>query len=319
MVLLATTLILLAFSSNPVVRDLQSGLGVVLRPLQGALDDLAGSVASIGSAIGEINQLRLDAASLREENARLTSENARLQEIRRQNDQLSALLKLQYGFDHQTVAASVIMRESSEFRRVIGLGKGRNDGIAVGDVVVAAGGALAGRVTEVGPDSATVVLVTDGSSTVIGQLAISAATGKVVGQLGGVLIMDQIDAGQTIAPGEAVVTAGIQLGQGVRSPYPKGLLIGRVVDVRRDANDVVQTAYLQPAADLDRLENVLVIVDYTGGLPPIEQQPVDCSPTPRGSGGPATLPDGEQPCLDPTARPSAGASAAGRRSPQPSR
>jgi len=63
---------------------------------------------------------------------------------------------------------------------------------------VAAGGALAGRVTEVGPDSAKVVLLTDSTSTVIGQLTSNAATGEVVGQLGGVLIMQQIDAGETI-------------------------------------------------------------------------------------------------------------------------
>ena len=69
------------------------------------------------------------------------------------------------------------------------------------------------------------------------------------------------------------MTAGIELGGGVRSPYPKGLLIGQVVDVRRDANAVVQTAYLQPAADLERLEYVLVITDYEGGLPPLEEQP----------------------------------------------
>ena len=83
------------------------------------------------------------------------------------------------------------------------------------------------------------------------------------------------------------MTAGIELGGGVRSPYPKGLLIGQVIDVRRDANDVVQTAYLQPAADLDKLEFVLVITDYQGGLPPIEEQPVDCGaargPCPRAS------------------------------------
>ena len=97
--------------------------------------------------------------------------------------------------------------------------------------------------------------------------------------------MRQIDSGETSAVGDEVVTAGIELGGGVRSPYPKGLLIGQVVDVRRDANDVVQTAYLRPAAPLDRLEYVLVITDYEGGLPPIEQQPVDC-----GDGG--TLPAG---------------------------
>ena len=62
--------------------------------------------------------------------------------------------------------------------------------------------------------------------------------------------------------------------------------IGQVVDVRRDANAVVQTAYLQPAADLDRLEYVLVITDYEGGLPPIDEQPIDCSDRARG-GDPA--------------------------------
>jgi hypothetical protein len=94
------------------------------------------------------------------------------------------------------------------------------------------------------------------------------------------------------------VTAGIELGAGVRSPYPKGLLIGQVIDVRRDANDVVQTAYLQPAADPEKLEFVLVILDYEGGLPPIEEQPIPC---PTGEG---VLPEGEQPCFTPTAVPS---------------
>ena len=113
-----------------------------------------------------------------------------------------------------------------------------------------AGSALAGRVTEVGPDSAKVILLTDGEFKVIGQLSTTAATGEVVGQLGaGVLVMRQIDSSETVTVGDEVVTAGIELGGGVRSPYPKGLLLGQVIDVRRDANDVVQTAYLQPAAD----------------------------------------------------------------------
>ena len=89
----------------------------------------------------------------------------------------------------------------------------------------------------------------------------------MIGQLGGVLVMRQIDSSETVTVGDEVVTAGIELGGGVRSPYPKGLLIGQVVDVRRDANDVVQTAFLQPAAHLDKLEFVLVITDYEGGLP----------------------------------------------------
>lgn len=313
-VLLALTLMLMAFSSNPLVRELQSGVGFAFRPIQGALDEVAGGIASVANAIAEIDRLRVDNAALRDENDRLTNDSALNDEVRRENEELTALLQLRAGFDYQTVAAGVISRDSSEFRRVVGIGKGSNDGIAEGDVVIAAGGALAGRVSQVGPDSATVVLVTDATSTVIGQLVSTAGTGQVVGQLGGVLVMGEIDSSERIDLGVEVVTAGIELGDGVRSPYPKGLLIGQVIDVRRDANSVVQTAYLQPAANLDRLEYLLVILDYEGGLPPLEQQPIDCTPpggTEPGATDPGTLPEGEQPCLTATPTPTPGPSSSG--------
>jgi rod shape-determining protein MreC len=231
LVLLVVSVVLMGVSSNPAVRDLQNGVGFAFRPIQGAFDDAARAVSSVVAAVAEIDRLRGDNGALRTENERLAIENARLDEIQRQNEQLSALLDLRADLDFSTVATTVIARESSEFRRLVVLDKGTDDGIAVGDVVVAAGGALAGRVTEVGPGSATVVLPTDGSSTVIGQLVSNAATGDVVGQLGGVLIMRQIDSGVTVAVGDEVVTAGIELGGGVRSPYLKGLLLVLVVVV----------------------------------------------------------------------------------------
>lgn len=293
MVLLAISVVLMALSSNRLVRDIQGGIGYAFRPIQSALDSTASGIASIAAAVTEIDQLRIDNEALRDENDRLRIEAARMEEIQRENVLLTSLLQFRAGFEYQTVAATVIARESSEFRRVVTLDRGTTHGIEVGDVVVAGGGALVGRVTDVGPEASTLVLLTDGTSTVIGQLVTSAATGAVIGQLGGVLVMDRIDATERIDLGAEVVTAGIELAGGVRSPYPKGLLIGQVVDVRRDANAVVQTAYLQPAANLDKLEYVLVITDYEGGLPPIEEQPVPC-PTD------GTLPEGEQPCLQPT-------------------
>jgi rod shape-determining protein MreC len=300
-VLVAACVLLMAVSSNPLVRELQSGVGFAFRPIQGALSGVASGVASIGASIAEIDRLRVDNGTLRADNERLLNENTRLQEIARENTLLTDLLQLRAGFEFQTAAAHVISRESSEFRRLVTLDKGATSGISVGDVVVAGGGALAGRVTEVGADSAVVVLLSDGSSTVIGQMVSNAATGSVVGQLGGVLVMEQIDSGEEISLGDEVVSAGIELGGGVRSPYPKGLLIGQVVDIRRDANAVVQTAYLQPAADFDKLEYVLVILDYEGGLPPLEEQPIDCTDPENGG----TLPEGEQPCIPPSPRPSA--------------
>ncbi len=71
-----------------------------------------------------------------------------------------------------------------------------------------------------------------------------------------------------------------------------------MVDLERDANSVVQTAFLAPAANLDAFEFALVITDYDGGLPPVDEQPVPC-------GEKGTVPEGEVPCYTPQPAPRA--------------
>jgi rod shape-determining protein MreC len=271
-ILIAITLVMMALSSNPAVRDVQRRIASLFAPVQGSLDAVAGTVASLGAAAADVDRLRSDNTVLQAANDRLAADNARLEEARRENQQLSAALGLRDVFGFRTVAAQVIAAESSPLRRVVTIGKGSDDGIKAGDVVVGDGGALVGRVIDAGPAAANVLLISDTSSTVIGRLP-SAATGAVVGGLGRVVGMDRIDATEEVSVGDQVVTAGIALPGGIRSAYPKGLPIGRVVDVRRDPNAVVQTAWLLPAAPLDRLEYVLVITDYEGGFPSLEPSP----------------------------------------------
>jgi rod shape-determining protein MreC len=291
-ILIAITLLLMAFSGNPYLREFQRGFQFALTPFQDALSSVANGFAGIASAVSEIDQLRGDNASLREENERLANENARLRALKQENDELTALLQLQGGFDHQTVAARVTGREVLETRRVVSLDKGTDDGLAMGDVVVTKGGALAGRITDVGPTFAKVTLISDGTSTVVGKLLESGETGDIVGQAGGVLIMRNIDSAVEVGIDEEVFTAGLELAGGIRSPYPPGLVVGSVVDVERDANDVVQTAFLAPAAELDSFELALVITDYDGGLPPVDQQAVPC-------GDDGVVPEGEVVCYTP--------------------
>lgn len=297
--LMAATLVMMAFSSNPIVREFQGAVSFAIRPIQGAVDDVAEGVAGIFQAVADIDRLHSDNTALRRENERLAAENERLLQTQRDNELLTGVLQLRNGFAYKTAAAEVIARESSEFRRLVTISKGTEVGIEEGAVVIAEGGALAGRVVEAGPNYAKVVLITDQTSTVIGQVQSSGATGEVIGQLGGALIMANIDSTELIELGDEVVTAGIELAGGIRSPYPKGLLLGQVIDVRRDANSVVQTAYLQPPADLEKLEYVLVVLDYEGGLPPAGEHPIDCSIT----GPSGALPGGEQPCIEPTPSP----------------
>ena len=299
-VLLVTCLVLMVFSSSPPVQQLQKGVAFAFKPVQSAVDSVARGIGSLVSTIGEIDTLRRTNDQLSTENATLRAENARAQELERENQILTGLLQVQSGLGFQSLAATVIGRETSVFRRVVTIDVGTDRGIAVGNVVVADGGALAGRVTDVTGDTASVLLINDTTSTVIGQLGANQATGSVIGQLGGVLVMENIDSTERVQINDQVVTAGIDLGNGVRSPFPKGLLIGTVVDDQRDANAVVQTAFIEPAVNLDKLEYVLVITNYKGGLPPVDQQAVPC---PTGGG---TLPVGEQPCVTASPAPTTG-------------
>jgi rod shape-determining protein MreC len=289
-VLVATSLVLLAFNSNPLMLEVRRGVGFAFAPVQGGLASVTRSGISVVDAISEIDQLRLENRRLQERNQLLEVENAQLQDVRIQNQQLTAILEVKSTLDYETVAAEVISRQVSQYERVIGINQGLDAGISVKDVVVAGGGALVGQVVEAGPNFSRVLLISDTRSTVIGVIESSRATGEVQGQLGGSLLMTKIPSTDTLAIDDTVVTAGIDLGAGVRSAFPKGLVIGRVVDVDRDPNAVVQTAFVAAAATLDKLEYVLVITDYEGGLP---LEGPAASPTPGPGSSPSESRSGE--------------------------
>jgi rod shape-determining protein MreC len=296
-VLLAISAGLMATSSTPVAQELQRGLAFALAPAQDAVNGIGVQVRSVVGAIAEIDQLRRDNGTLQADDQRLTAENLRLQALAPENEQLASLLQIRDSFQYTTVAARVIGRDVADVNRIVTIDRGTADGLAVGEVVVGQGGALAGRITQIGAHAAQVVLISDPSSTVVGEVVSNRATGEVVGDIGGQLVMNNVDATERITIGDEVVTAGITLSNGIRSPYPKGLVIGQIVDATRDPNAVIQTAYLDPALDLDRLEVVLVITDYQGGIPDVTQLPTE-QVNPDG-----TLPGSEQPFATPAPTP----------------
>jgi rod shape-determining protein MreC len=298
-VLVAISLSLLVLDATPPLQDLRRGVGFALTPIQAALAGTTRGLGSVLGALGEIDRLRQENDQLQTRNQQLEQQDRADQELRIQNQQLTALLDVRSVLTYHTTAAAVVGRGISLTERVMTLDRGSDKGIQVGDIVVAVGAALVGRVYEVGPDYSRVLLISDTRMNVVGMTEQTRATGQVQGQLGGNLAMTQIPSTDTVQVGDDVVTAGIDLGDGIRSPYPKGLLIGRVVDVQKDPSAVVQTALVEPAAPLDQLEYVLVITDYQGGLPGAP------SPSPSPSKSPSTTPGGSLPLVLPS--PSLGA------------
>jgi rod shape-determining protein MreC len=270
--LLTITLLLVAFSSSGPLTELRRGVGFAMAPIQNVLRQSGRTVSSFFATLGEIDRLRQENQQLTTQLNELATEIRSLESLRIQNEQLTDILDVRSALAYESEAAEVISRRITGQEHVISLDRGADVGIEEDDPVIGSGGALVGQVVEVGPNYSRVLLITDSRMKVVGLIENDRGVGTVEGQLERPLQMTGIPAADTVNVGEAVLTAGIELSEGIRSPYPKGLLIGTIAQVDRSPEQLFQTALVVPAADLDRLEYVLVITDYEGGLPPIESE-----------------------------------------------
>jgi len=277
--LIAVSLLLLAFSDSRPLRDLRGGVNFALAPVQEALSGAARSVGSLFGAVAEIDQLRRDNKALTQRVADLEQANLQIPAMIIENQRLAALLKVKASFDHKTIAATVVYSDSTGAERVITLDKGSDDGIFLNATVLAAGGALAGQVQEVGRNYATVRLITDTRSSVTGRDIRTGVTGDVHGNLSAPLDMLNVPATKDIAVGDTVVTNG-GFGKGLGSQFPKNIVIGRIIEIDRNPASIVTTALVQAAADLDSLESVLVITDFVPRPLPGATPPPDTGPSP---------------------------------------
>ena len=138
--------------------------------------------------------------------------------------------------------------------------------------VVTTGSTLVGRVAEVGLRSSKVQLLVDSTSAVNVRIQSSRVTGLAEGQPDAELSMTQIPLDATVNVGDIVLTSGLG------GNLPRSLIVGQVTDVSRRDIDLFQSARLRPAADLNRLELVLVITDFE--LLPVEPEIEEPTPTP---------------------------------------
>lgn len=256
--LFTLSLLILLSRNTDVLKTVASGATAVLVPVQTALTELGTRADRIVEATVQIDRLRTDNAALREENQRLLLENARLAEQAAAAAQQASLDATARALPYESVSAPVIARDPSGVLRSIVIGGGSGAGMATGNVVLSDQG-LVGRITEVGPNYAKVVLITDSSSVVSALVQGSRATGLVRGQFGDTLVMDWVLQTEPVQVGDVVVTAGLAAGEDLRSLYPKGLVLGRVATVEKARDAAYLRAILLPAVDVRRLERVLVV------------------------------------------------------------
>jgi rod shape-determining protein MreC len=199
----------------------------------------------------DLRHVRRENLRLKEETDRMRLERAREKEEVRQAQRLYALLAFKQQWIDTTVAAQVIGTSGMETSRLLYLDKGASDGIRPDMPVITPDGVV-GKVLAVFGDTSQVLMINDPSSGVGALMVNSRLQGVVKGTPTGGVMLDHIMVGETVQPGEPLVTSG-----GDRI-FPKGVPIGSVLKAGTGHN-LMLDIQVKPAANLNRLEEVLVI------------------------------------------------------------
>lgn len=238
----------------------ETALRSILAPVQGLVQGVSDRFASVLTSIVEFQELREENQRLKEELERREFVYSLLQEVRAENTRLLKLLNFQETIpQYDTLAARIIAREPANWYNTVTINKGSRDGVRVNMPVITHGG-LVGRVSSVTGGQAEVLLLLDQRSAVGGMLQRTRETGIVRGFAGEreTLRLLYLSRDAEVQIGDNVITSGLG---GV---FPKGLLIGKVAEVKREEYGLAQYAVIEAAADFEHLEEVLVILSGPG-------------------------------------------------------
>ena len=185
---------------------------------------------------------------------KLTLRNAELEGRAAEADRLAALLKFrQEHAEVRMLAARVIGTSPSTGSRIAFLDRGSRDGLLRNMPVITPQGVV-GKVLDVYPATSQVLLLSDRESGVGALLAGSRTHGPVRGTGDPMLGMEYVSKEVQIAPGEAILTSGQD------RIFPKDLPVGTVLEAKPDPRSPFYLIVVRPAAHLDRLEEVFVLL-----------------------------------------------------------
>ncbi|MBI3009023.1 MAG: rod shape-determining protein MreC [Candidatus Omnitrophica bacterium] len=254
---LAVTLLLLVCLSLSLfflrhLGPIKMGVIETFKPALGAVNNGLSSVKYWGNLIVRYNSCFKENETLKKEIEELTTKLTSLEEARIENERLRGLLSFKENVKINAVASHVIGRDASNWVQTLLLDKGGKNGIKVNSTVVSSGG-LVGRVVDVGQTTSRVLLITDPNSRVGGLVQSNRESGVVEGIGNNRCRIKYLPLNSAVKNGDVVITSGIS------GLVPKGIIIGRVLDVTRDPSGLYMRATIQPQADVQKIEEVLCI------------------------------------------------------------
>jgi rod shape-determining protein MreC len=197
---------------------------------------------------------------------------AQVQELKKDNEELRALLdKKESLSDFDPIQATVIGRNPDRWQEIIIINKGEQHGVKKNMAVITPEG-LVGKVQQASKFTSTVQLL----SALDQKNRISAfvqGEENVFGLIEGydeqrkALLLKRIPFDAKIKEKQKVLTSGLG------DVFPKGLVVGEIIEVEPDEYGLTQMAYVKPYANLYDIEDVIIAkrkINY-----PIEEKEED--------------------------------------------
>jgi rod shape-determining protein MreC len=195
---------------------------------------------------------------LRHENDTLKLELNQLQSKAAEADRLGMLLSFRQSHQNiSMVAARVIGTSADTASQTLYLDRGERDGIRRNMGVITPDGVV-GKIIESYRDASQVLLLTDKDSGVGAMLAETRIQSPVGGVGEPLLTMKYVANDDVVNIGDRVVTSGMD------RIFPRDLPVGTVTQIK--AGNPFKQIRLRPAANLERLEEVVVLLS----LQPLE-------------------------------------------------
>ena len=258
-VLLSIALAIASGISNTSVVDL--AVKGVLAPFRAAGTALTSAAEKYYGYMFRYEALAAENEVLNKQIAEMEDTARQAESVSRENQRLrKALNLLETHEDYVLVDAYIIGWSSSDWENTLTINRGTNSGIEKNMCAITENGEVVGLVTEVGLNYAEVTTILDSTLEISGTIASSGYNGMVKGgYIDGhqtLLQMNYLPSAAIIRNKEQVVTSGSTV-------YPRGLIMGNIVDAGFEETGIAKYALLDPAAEISSLEQVFIITQYT--------------------------------------------------------
>lgn len=239
---------------KPDSHSFQRALLELSGPFQKGISRGVGFFQDLWQRYAHLVHLEEENRLLREIVEELKQERVQLLESRNENDRLRALLGFQQDFQKPLLPAEIIAKDLSGWFQTAVIDRGTRDGVEEGMAVLSVQGVV-GQVMESSRSFSRVLLITDPNSSVAAIIQRSRARGIVTGDGHELCRLKYLHQSEDAKPGDLALASGLD------RVYPKGVLIGTVLDVETSDSDLFQRVVIQPSVDFLKLEEVLILCE----------------------------------------------------------